>query len=269
MPRTTYHDRFAALLAKDYVSDRDRSFAESLYTSYKRKGSLTAGRRRCFVQMEERYATRPEPAEGLDEINVLKGRVSAADNGSWDDRFVSSIRTQLLGGRDLSERQKEILEKIQGKYSDEAMAASDQWYSTWNDEKAERYAIAMAYYRSSGYYGKQVAAYFADTSLVPAMHEYNRVTDNKFIRKIYAGWFSEPKYAVGSMVALGAAATYAQSQSCPNKDNLAMVIATNIAVPTSAARGNKLYKLLPIGGAQTFICEERQLKRARTPKKKK
>ena len=105
--------------------------------------------------------------------------------------------------------------------------------------------------------------------MVPTMDEYNRVTDNKFIRKIYAGWFSEPKYAVASMVALGAAATYAQSQSCPNKHNLAMVIATNIAVPTSAARGNKLYKLLPIGGAQTFICEERQLKRARTPKKKK
>ena len=42
MPRTTYHDRFAALLAKDYVSDRDRSFAESLYSHYKRKGSFTA-----------------------------------------------------------------------------------------------------------------------------------------------------------------------------------------------------------------------------------
>ena len=269
MPRTTYHDRFAALLAKDYVSDRDRSFAESLYSHYKRKGSLTAGRRRCFVQMEERYATRPEPAEGIDEIDVLKGRVTATDPGSWDDRFVSSIRTQLLGGRNLSERQKESLEKIQGKYSDEAMDARDQWYAAWNDEKAERYAIAMSYYRSTGYYGKQVAAYFADTSMVPTMDEYNRVTDNKFIRKIYAGWFAEPKYAVGSMVALGAGATYAQSQSCPNKDNLAMVIATNIAVPTSAARGKKLYKLLPIGGAQTFICEERPLKRARTPKKKK
>ena len=270
MPRITYHDRFAALLAKDYVSDRDRSFAESLYTSYKRKGSLTAGRRRCFVQMEERYATRPEPAEGLDEINVLKGRVSAADNGSWDDRFVSSIRTQLLGGRNLSERQKEILEKIQAKYSDEAMDARDQWYATWNEEKAERYAIAMSYYRSTGsYYGRQVTAYFADTAIVPTVDEYNRVTDNKFIRKIYAGWYADPKFAAGTMVALGAGAGYGLAQKCPNKYKLAMVIATNIAVPTSAARGNKLYKLLPVGGSETFVCEERQLKRGRTPKKKK
>ena len=268
MPRITYHDRFAALLAKDYVSDRDRSFAESLYSHYKRKGSLTAGRRRCFLQLEERYAVRPEPAEGIDEIDVLKGRVTANDPGSWDDRFVSSVRTQLLGGRTLSPRQTEILEKIQAKYSDEAMDARDQWYASWNGEKAERYAIAMSYYRSSGYYTKQVTAYFADTSLVPSMNEYNRVTDNKFIRKIYAGWYADPKFPVGSMVALGAGATGALARKCPNKDNLAMVIATNVAVPTSAARGNKFYKLLPVGGAETFVCEERQLKRGRVSKKK-
>jgi hypothetical protein len=268
MPRTTYHDRFAALLAKDYVSDRDRSFAESLYSHYKRKGSLTAGRRRCFIQLEERYAVRPKPAAGIDKIDVLKARIAACDPGSWDENFVTSVRTQLVSGRTLSPRQTQIMEAIQEKYNDEAMKAREDWRATWNSEKAERYAIAMAYYRSSGYYTKQVSAYFADTSVVPTMTEYNRVTENKFINKIYTGWYADPKFPVGSMVALGAGATYHMRRSCPNKDNLAIVVATNAAVPTSAARGNKIYKLLPVGGAQTFVCEERQLKRARVSKKK-
>ena len=269
MPRITYHDRFAALLAKDYVSDRDRSFAESLYTSYKRKGALTAGRRRCFLQMEERYATRPEPAAGVDEIDVLKGRVTANDPGSWDDRFVGSVRSQLMGGRGLSERQTEILDRIKAKYSDEAMGARDQWYATWNEEKAERYRVAMGYYGAGDYFRKQVNAYQANPSLIPTIDEYNKVTDNKFVKKVFEGWFSAPKYAVGSMVALGSGATYAQARLCPNNLNLAVIIQVNAAIPSSAARGCKVYKLLPVGGTQMFLCEERQLKRARTPKKKK
>ena len=56
MPRTTYADRFEALLAKDYIPTRDRQFIESLYTYYKSKGSLTAGRRTYFQRLEAQYA---------------------------------------------------------------------------------------------------------------------------------------------------------------------------------------------------------------------
>ncbi len=269
MPRITYHDRFAALLAKDYISSRDRAFAESLYTSYKRKRSLTSGRRRCFLQLEERYAVRPEPAPGADELGVLIGRIGAIDPGSWDERFANSVQSQLMGGRALSERQTEILDRIKAKYSDEAMGARDQWYATWNEEKAERYRIAMGYYGMGTYFRKQVNAYQADPTLIPTMDEYNKVTDNKFVKKVFEGWFSTAKYAVGSMVALGSGATYAQARLCPNKLNLAVIIQVNAAIPSSAARGCKVYKLLPVGGTQMFLCEERQLKRARTPKKKK
>ena len=82
MPRITYHARFAALLAKDYVSDRDRSFAESLYSHYKRKGALPAGRRRCFIELEERYAVRPEPAPGAPELDMVLARIQASEGGN-------------------------------------------------------------------------------------------------------------------------------------------------------------------------------------------
>jgi len=266
MPRITYHDRFAALLAKDYVSDRDRSFAESLYASYKRKRSLSAGRRQCFLQLEERYATRPEPAAGVDELDVLIARVSANDPGSWDERFAGSVRSQLLSGRALSERQTDILDKIRAKYSDEAMGVRDQWYTSWNDEKAESYRVVMEYYARSGYFKRQVSAWKSDNDLVPTMEDYTKVTDNKFAKKVLAGWHAAPKFPCGSMVSLGSGAGWSLRQKCPT--GLAVVVGVNASVPSSAARGNKVYKLLPVGSTQTLLAEERQLKRARVPKKK-
>ncbi len=267
MPRITYHDRFAALLAKDYVSDRDRSFAESLYEHYKRKGSLTAGRRRCFVQMEERYAVAPTPAAGLEEATTLYARVAVAAPGSWDARFINSIVGQLSAGREISQRQTEILDRIKDNYSDEAMEQRAGWATSWDEEKAEIYRVALGYYKSAGYFGGQVAQLQADPQYVPTLDEYRKVTDNKFARKVLAGWLGEAKFAPGTMVALGAGATYAQAQQCPT--GLCVVIQTNATIPTSAARGCKVYKLLPVGGVSTFLAEERQLKRARTPKKKK
>lgn len=268
MPRITYHDRFAALLAKDYVSARDRSFAESLYSSYKRKGALSAGRRRCFLQMEERYASRPEPAAGIEELAPIIERIAELDPGSWDDRFINSVRTQLIGGRELSERQTDILDKIAAKYSDDAMAARASFSGQWDDIMAENYRIALGYYKTVGYFTRQVKALAADPSYTPTIEQYRKVTDNKFARKVLAGWHAEPKFVPGAMVALAAGATWRDSEKCPNKHNLCVVVATNAAIPTSAARGCKVYKVLPVGGAQTFLIEERYLKRGRAPKKK-
>tara|TARA_R110000824_G_scaffold92217_7_gene223905 strand:+ start:3622 stop:4440 length:819 start_codon:yes stop_codon:yes gene_type:complete len=272
MPRTTYHDRFAALLAKDYVAPRDRKFAEDLYSHYKTKGSMTSGRRRCFLQMEERYATRPEPLDGADELGELLKRIQRTVQGStrpsWDHGFVSSVQGQLRSGRALSERQAAILTDIKDKFSDEKIATQRAWMDSWNAEKAESYRVVMEYYGNSGYFTRQVNAWREDRDITPSYDDYCKVTDNKFAKKILDGWHAPPKYAPGSMVALGSGASYRQREQCPNRYNLCMVIASNVAVPSSAARGNKVYRVLPVGAAKPFIVEERQLKASRLPKKK-
>jgi len=268
MPRITYHDRFAALLAKDYLTSRDRTFASSLYSHYRRKGSLTTGRRRCFLQLEERYATRPTPIAGADELDVIIGRVEQiAGEGSWDFGFITSVQSQLRAGRPLSDRQTEILAGIEEKYGDDQMAEREAWIAAWDAEKAEHYRIVMTYYGRGGYYGRQVQAFRANPEIVPTMKQYNAITNNKFAKKVLAGWFSAPKFPVGSMVALGAGARWELRQKC--KAGMAIVVSVNAEVPNSAARGNKIYKLLPIGGVETLLCEERHLKRARAPKRKK
>lgn len=270
MPRKTYTDRFEALLAKDYLSSGDRQFAESLYSYYKSKRSLTPGRRTHFIRMEERYVVRPTPTGSPAEILALKlleKRIQSTDPGSksWASGFVESILQQLASGRTLSARQKTQLEKIKDQFNDEKMAARKEWLKNWDADKAERWDIALKYYATGTYFRRQVERHAADPTVVPTWNDYQRIVENKYATKILKGWYDAPKFPPGTLVALSSGSTRGQRESCPF--DLATVISTNVSIPTSPARGNKTYKLLPLGKAKPFLCEERQIKRA--PKTKK
>ena len=261
MPRITYHDRFAALLAKDYLSDRDRKFIESLYDYYKRKGSLTSGRRRYVLKLEEQYAERPETDDAMDtRIRELVARM-ATDGTTWEKNFTNSLRTQVASGRTLSERQIEILEKIESKYTDEELSKAAEWTAAWGEDQKAEWAVLMRYYASTGYYRNLVLSWQLNQDTAPTMRDYKRVTENKFARKILDGWRSEPVYAAGSMVALRSSAKFAHRRALAK--GVGVVIKANAAEPMSACRGNKIYEVLPVGGVGTIMIEERYLKKAR------
>ena len=267
MARITYADRFNDLLAKDYLSDGDRRFAESLYTYYKRKKVLTAGRRRCFLQLEQRYAVRPVTNDAVVErINGLCERMNAVDSSTWETNFANSLLSQAKAGRNLSDRQVEILEKIESKWSDDALQARNNWTDNFTPEMAEKYRVMMEYYVKTGYYNNLTTAYKNDPSLVPAMENYQRITDNKYAAKVLAAWFKEPSYPPGSMVALRSGASYGLRRAFQR--SMGIVVSVNDSAPVSAARGSKIYRVLPVGSAQTIICEERHLKSVRSRKKK-
>ena len=268
MPRITYADRFATLLAKDYLSDRDRKFAESLFTSYQRKKVLSAGRRRCFLQLEERYATRPvaddHMVSRLEGVRERMTSVGACDN-SWADKFSLSLLKQAQTGATLSDRQLNYLGQIEEQYSEEKLASRKSWDQNFTMDMKERFNVALEYYKKEGYFSSVVSAHRRDPSKVPSQGDYERVTENKYAIKILNGYFNAPKYETGSMVSLRASAGYTLSQKFPN--DIGVVIQANAMVPVSASRGNKVYKLLPVGGMQTVLVEERHLKKVRTPKK--
>lgn len=272
MPRITYHDRFTALLAKDYLSDRDRNFAESLFSYYQRKGTLTAGRRNAFVNMEERYATRPEPSASEDvisELQTLQGKIESFNPNSWDQSFVISVVQQVVSGRQLSDRQNEILGQIKDRYSDTAIQSFHDFRDTFNDGLREDWRVLMTYYHSlpERYFVKQVTEFFADPeNHVPSQRDYERIRNNKYANKILLGWNSEPQWQSGEMVSLRDTAPRLTSKHFPT--NLGLVIRSNSRVPQNACVGNKLYEVLPIGGVAPVEIEERYLKNATRKRKK-
>ena len=130
MPRITYADRFATLLAKDYLSDHDRQFAESLFVSYQRKKVLSVGLRRCYLQLEERYATRPIADDHMvTRIEGLRVRMKNADDldGGWADKFSLSLLKQAQTGATLSPKQTSVLAQIEEGWTKEKLNARQSW----------------------------------------------------------------------------------------------------------------------------------------------
>ena len=126
---------FDSVLADARITGSERSFVESLQAHYQKRKSLSAGRRRCLLQIEERLKAAPEPIDSAMESrldSVLSRATEAGDR--WAMEFIPSLKGQLSAGRSLSARQLEILAKVETRHSDEARAVRDNWGSSFTSE---------------------------------------------------------------------------------------------------------------------------------------
>ncbi len=101
----------------------------------------------------------------------------------------------------MSPRQKELLGEIEGRWSDEALAARATWQNEWNEEKAEKFAIALRYYQKTGYYSNIVSKYMLHTGEIggiPLEKEYNKLVLNKYAAGVIRNIQSEAQFPVGS-----------------------------------------------------------------------
>ena len=267
MARTTYADRLKALIANPAVSARDCQFAGSLLAYYVKRKTLTAGRAHCVRQLETRYsaeAVAERTARTAPLTARLQGLTARVTEGSWAGGFVESLTEQVASGRDLSPRQIEILEKIEGEHSDEAINAAASWDTDFNDDMRERLTVVARYYRTEGYFTNLVDRVLTQTGqptpFIPTEKQYRKITENKYAQKVLAAHFDAPKYAAGSMVQLRPSAGYL----CRSKaqDKPCVVIWTTEPI-VSACKGAKMYRILPFGSAHVIKIEERHIKKAR------
>ena len=269
MPRITYRTRLTDLLAKSYLSPRDRSFAQSLLDHYNKKKYMSAGRAKWVRTLEERYASQPTVNSNLlAELKQLRDRI--ADGSSWDAGFMESVIAQVNSGRDLSDKQRQTVAKVNTRYSTEALAALDAFASEYraSESMQQRFAIMVEYYKNNGYYGNITSR--VNDAFVPTKKQYDAITCNKYAAKILAGWESAPKFAVGSMALVRSTSARASAlwRAAGNGKLPVVIVAQNASAPSSACKGNKIYKVLPVGCAQTFMVEERDLKTYRATKKR-
>ena len=269
MARSTYGTRLEALIANPAISQRDKAFAESLHRFYTSKRRLTAGRARCVAQLEDRYspeklaAAMEKGAGMLERLNAVCERTEPKSWGRW---FINSLQGQIMAGRELSEKQIKTLEKIEAENSDEAIKARDTWKidyvnnndPAWPGRHSEVAKVAAHYYKGAGYFQSLAHSIIADDGFVPTIEQYNKITKNKYAVKVMAAHFADPKFAPGSLVQFGATAPAHMRRLPP-----CVVIKANAAPVQSAAKGAKIYSVLPMGSAKTLLCEERHIKKAR------
>ena len=275
MARPTYRTRLEVLINNPAISGRDLDFAQSLLSYYERKGRLSAGRVKWVTTLEERYspenlaASAAKNSAMLARLNAISSRCEAS---SWAAGFVESLTSQVKGDRRLSERQLQILKKIEAEHDDAAMAERQKWVESYkNDPTLRADAIVVAnYYLTTGYFRDTAKMITEDESFIPTFSQYNKMVKNKYAQKVLASHNSPAKYPAGSLVTFRAnapsGARYLDGSYLKRNVTL-MVIETDAVPVTSAARGTKVYKLLPVGKASTLMVEERFIMKAR-PKKK-
>ena len=206
----------------------------------------------------------------LEQVNNIIGRILIfGEENTWDYGFLQSIADQLNKGRTLSSAQEATIQQVQGRWSDEAIKARADFAKDWNEEKEEKFLIALLYYKRAGYYSNIVGKYLAideagerSVKGVPSMKEYNKIVENKYASAVIRNLKEEPKFAAGS-----AAVFRANADPWLYRGKTCVILKHgDVAKVRSHAKGAKPVQVLVIGEAQPVWTEERHLKKAKKRK---
>ena len=199
-------------------------------------------------------------------INNTLGRIMiGGDVSSWDYGFMESIQEQVQNGRTLSPNQDRHLQQIEGRWSDEALASRADFTKGWDDDKEQKFTIALRYYLKTGYYSNIVYKYLdelGERTGTPTEKEYNKLVLNKYAAAVINNALSESKFPVGTTAIFRASAGY-------GKNNMPVVVLQNSSDGSqvkSHAKGAKPIQVLMVGSAEPIWTEERYLKRAKKRK---
>jgi len=267
--RINWKTTFATLLDSPALAGRDRDVIVSMHTHYQRGKSMTAGRKRYFLLIQERASRAAEAmrqrAESGGETEMgtrlLDLGVKMGDGSTWDHGYVESLALQEIKGNTLTARQIEILEKIEGNWTEDKILTRIGFAENYNSNKdgvKEDFARLMKYYSANPpYFNGEVTQWENDPDgFVPSSDAYNKVVSGKYAVKVLAGYSAAPKYPAGALV-------FANAQ-LPHNAAMWMLKGAMVMNTTgdiiSACKGNKLYTLLPIGGTAPIQVEERYLK---------
>jgi len=201
----------------------------------------------------------------LERINNVKGRILiAGDESSWDFGFMESLEEQLTKRGSLSPRQEEVLQQVEGRWSNEALSSRANWEQDWDKDKEAKFMIALRYYQKTGYYGNIVYKYLTTAgdrcAGSPSEKEYNKLVLNKYAAGVIRNVQAESKFPVGGTAAFRTGARTHKGKVC------VILKHGNCEHVTSHAKGAKPIQVLPIGAAAPIWTEERWLKKAKKRK---
>lgn len=207
----------------------------------------------------------------LQRINNVKGRILiAGDENCWDSGFLESLEQQINKGSDLTSRQEQVLQQIEGRWSDEALKARAVWAETWDEEKEAKFSIALHYYRKTNYYMNIVYKYLDSDGNrqngAPSEKEYNKLVLNKYACAVIQNIQSEPKFPVGA-TAVFRSSVRGKLWREGNAGNVCVILQHGGASEVRThAKGGKPVQVLPVGSAIPIWTEERWLKKAKKRK---
>ena len=195
----------------------------------------------------------------LDRINALAVN-EAAD--AWTRNFCTSIAEGFKKYKGLTQKQFDIFVKQEHRATPEFAQARDEWRASYNESKRHIARVCAEYYKANPpYFGDLATKVLTDPDFIPTPRQYRAMCENKYAKKVLKSATSAPTYTVGQIIALRSTTPHKIKAALPL--GKAAIIEIGAAPIKSAAKGSKVYKILPLGAAKTINVEERHIKKAR------
>ena len=203
-----------------------------------------------------------ERATGHDIPERLNALLKSDDVPPNTKDFLQSLSGAYEKYKGLTSRQFEAFEKVEKRFSAEKIAARKSWAGEYTEEKRQIAKVCAEYYLANPPYFRDLADQIVNREgFVPTERQWRALCENKYAKKVLEAAFAAPKFSNGSMV-VGRA-----TSSRNIRGKFLPVIEADASPVKSAAKGSKIYRVLPVGSPSTLLVEEREIKRA--PKKKK
>ena len=211
--------------------------------------------RRSYSNRQPRQ-NNPELVERI-EKTAARGTSTLTD---WERSFLGSLLDSAKKWGRLTARQHEVYQRIERKSDPAHIKAVNDWRANFTEEMREAAVFAANYYKANPpYFGDAATRILNDSSYIPSEKLYRKMVLNKYVQRAMQHAKSGPLYVVGSMV------TVRNSQSVTGtlrayRGQPVLVVEAQQDV-TSATKGARKYKVLPIGGDKPIETEERYLKK--------
>ena len=172
--------------------------------------------------------------------------------------FVLSVRKYYFDNDGLTKKQHNALMKIHLTSLKKKTKDYESWATSYDEKKRQRAIICARYYEANppyfGYLSNQI---LAEKNFIPTKTQFKSICENKYSKKVLEAAYSTPLFNDGDVVEIR------KNAPIDLKNKMAVVINSNEAPIVSAAKGAKVYILLPFGEDEVFECEERFLKKSK------
>jgi len=170
---------------------------------------------------------RPQRAERVELTNGAARFESlmSKELSERDRKFAESLKRQFEDGGKLSVKQVECLERMEERYSDEAIVARNEWEANYKANHRPLAQICAQYYRTTTYFRDLATKVLLDEDFVPTEKQFNALTKNKYAKKAIAAAVEAPAFPVGSLCKVRA--NYNLVQRRDLHDQVGLVVANH------------------------------------------
>ena len=175
-----------------------------------------------------------------------------------DRKFATSLSDQLKDQGKLTPKQVECLDRMEERYSEEAIAARKNWEANYKAEHRQTALICANYYITTNYFRDLAVKIQSDEEFVPTQRQFNALTQNKYAKKAIKAATEPPAFPVGTLAKVRANYNLVTDRTL--HDQIGLVVANH-------AKGLYASSTILVNGKQHKL-EDRCLKSAAGKKKK-